>query len=275
MIQIKTPNVCVFESALYRTTSTVILTADLVLVVDPNWLPNEIQQITNLVATLRGERPLYLLFTHSDYDHIIGYRAFPGATVIASQAFIDNPERESNLKQILKFDDKYYINRSYPIEYPTVDFIIQQDEQELMIGDTLLTFYLAPGHNSDGIFTIVEFDNQRVWVAGDYLSNVEFPFIYHSSYDYEQTLAKAEKIINESNIDFLIPGHGDATMDEADIINRIQDSYAYIHLLRETLRAGKDFPTDQLWQRYHFRGVQQKYQDANVALVKKELGIEH
>lgn len=273
MIQIKTPNVCVFESALFRTTSTVVLTPDLVLVVDPNWLPNEIIQISNLVATLRGERPLYLLFTHSDYDHIIGYRAFPGATVIASQALIDNPDRGKNIQQILKFDNEYYIQRSYPIEYPKVDIIVHQDAQELRIEDTILTFYLAPGHNSDGIFAIIEFDNQRVWVAGDYLSNVEFPFIYHSSYDYEETLAKAEKIINESNIDFLIPGHGDATIDESDMVARIQESYTYIHALRNTLQSGKEFSTEALFQRYLFPGSQMKYHEGNINLMKKELNL--
>lgn len=273
MIQIKTPNVCVFESALFRTTSTVILTKDMVLVVDPNWLPNEIQQITNVIATLRGERPLYLLFTHSDYDHIIGYRAFSGAKVIASKAFVDNPDRESSLKQILKFDDDYYIQRSYPIEYPQVDIIINKDEQELIIGETVLTFYLAPGHNIDGIFTIVEFENQRVWIAGDYLSNIEFPFIYHSSYAYKRTLVKAKKIIKKSHIDFLIPGHGDVTMDEAEIITRIQDSYEYIHNLRDAVQNGKEFSTEALFQRYQFPGVMQKYHNENVKLIQKELKV--
>lgn len=273
MIQIKTPNVCVFESALFRTTSTVILTKDMVLVVDPNWLPNEIQQITNLVATLRGERPIYLLFTHSDYDHIMGYRAFPGATVIASKAFVDNSDRESTLQQILKFDDDYYIQRSYPIEYPQVDIVVNKDEQELIIGETVLTFYLAPGHNIDGIFTIVEFENQRVWIAGDYLSNIEFPFIYHSSYAYKRTLVKAKKIIKKSHIDFLIPGHGDVTMEEAEIITRIQDSYEYIHNLRDAVQNGKEFSTEALFHRYQFPGVMQKYHNENVMLIKKELKV--
>jgi len=272
MIQIKTPNICVFESALYRTTSTVIVTKDIILVVDPTWLPHEIQQITNLVATLRGERPLYLLFTHSDYDHIIGYNAFPGATVIASQAFIDNPEKDKNIQQILKFDDEYYIRRPYAIEYPKVDFTVEKDEQELIIGETVLTFYLTPGHNIDGIFTIVEFENQRIWIAGDYLSNVEFPYIYHSSFAYKRALVKAEQIMKQSHIDLLIPGHGDATMDEAEMINRIQDSSAYIRSVREALQDGKEFSTEALFQHYGFPGIMQKYHDENVALLKKEMG---
>ncbi len=273
MIQFKTSNVCVFESALFRTTSTVIQTPDLVLIVDPTWLPHEVAEIQQFVETVRGKRPLYLLFTHSDYDHIIGYQAFPDATVIASQALIDNPERASNLQQILKFDDDYYIRRSYMIDYPKVNYIVNKDEQALKIGDTEITFYLAPGHNSDGIFTIVAFNNQHIWIAGDYLSNIEFPFIYHSSYDYEETLAKAEHILQNGKIDLLISGHGDVATEKSEIIARIQDSYLYIHTLREALQSDKEFLTEQLWKRYHFPGIQQKYHTGNVALIKKELGI--
>lgn len=273
MIQLKTPAVCVFESALYRTTSTVIQTPDLILVVDPTWLPNEVTEIQHFVAALRGDRPIYLLFTHSDYDHIIAYRAFLDAIVIASQALIDNPERGSNIQQILKFDDEYYIRRSYPIEYPKVDIIVHQDEQLLKIGNTTFTFYLAPGHNSDGIFTLVEWNNQCIWIAGDYLSNVEFPYIYYSSYEYEQTLAKAEQIINQYFINLLVSGHGDTTMDQSEMRTRIQDSYIYIHALREALQAGKEFPTEQLFQRYGFPGIMQKYHDENVMLFKRELNV--
>ena len=84
MIQYKTPAVTVFESALYRTTSAVIQTPDMVLLADPNWLPHEVAAIQQHVAAIRGSRPLYLLFTHSDYDHILGYKAFPDAQAIVS-----------------------------------------------------------------------------------------------------------------------------------------------------------------------------------------------
>ena len=44
-IQFKTPNITVFESALFRTTTTLLETDDLLLLVDPNWLPSEIENI--------------------------------------------------------------------------------------------------------------------------------------------------------------------------------------------------------------------------------------
>ena len=39
MLHFKNRSITVFQSALYKTTSAVIETKDLVLVTDPNWLP--------------------------------------------------------------------------------------------------------------------------------------------------------------------------------------------------------------------------------------------
>ena len=125
-------------------------------------------------------------------------------------------EKEKSLKGIFDFDDEYYISRDYKIEYPKGDILIKEDGQVLKIGKTKLTFYLSPGHNPDGIFTIVEPLN--IWIAGDYLSNEEFPYIYFSSFAYEETLRKVETILEKHNIEMLIPGHGDITFSEAEIL---------------------------------------------------------
>ena len=86
MIQFQNEHITVFQSALYQTTCTVVETKDFVLVVDPNWLPHEMEEeIEQHVTQIRGQRELYLLFTHGDFDHVIGYHAFPGAKVIRSQ----------------------------------------------------------------------------------------------------------------------------------------------------------------------------------------------
>jgi glyoxylase-like metal-dependent hydrolase (beta-lactamase superfamily II) len=275
MIQFDTPTVCVFESALFRTTSTVIQTPDLVLIVDPTWLPAEVAAIQRFVEPVHGERPVYLLFTHSDYDHILGYHAFPNTTVIASAAFVTQPDQAAIVQQMVNFDAEYYIQRSYKIEYPKVDYVVKEDGQCLRIGDTTFTFYLAPGHNSDGLFTLVQFADQCIWIAGDYVSNIEFPFIYYSSYEYEQTLAKAERILLQNKIDLLIPGHGDIATEEKEMQLRITESYRYMQQLRDFLQTGIEFPTDQLWKRYQFPIIQQKYHDENVALMRRELGMAH
>ena len=268
MIQFKTHHLTVFQSALFCTTSTVVETPDLVLVVDPNWLPEEVDNIRRFVDEVKENRPVYLLFTHSDYDHIIGWQAFPKAKVIASQAFIDNSDKDKILEQIYTFDDEYYISRDYKIAYPIVDISIENDRQTLQIGQTVLTFYQAKGHNSDGIFTIV---NDKYWIAGDYFCEVEFPYIYYSSLEYEATLAKTESILQNHAIEYLIPGHGTVATSSVEILKRKQDAINYIQELRDSVKTGKHFDLDNLWRYYKFPRIMKKFHTANVELLKKEV----
>ena len=135
------PNVTIFQSALFQTNSTVVLTDDVVLLVDPAWLPEEVAGIRYYVDSIRGKRPLYLLFTHSDYDHIIGYKAFQPDKVFMSKAMADNPNWEKCVEQAKDFDQQYYIDRSYPIEYPQGDFFVFRDGVQFRHGNTKLTFY--------------------------------------------------------------------------------------------------------------------------------------
>ncbi|MCB0553983.1 MAG: MBL fold metallo-hydrolase [Phaeodactylibacter sp.] len=272
MIQYKTPQICIFESALYRTTCTLVQTPEMLLLVDPNWLPREVYRIRQFVQETRQGRPLYLLFTHSDYDHILGWKAFPDATVIASRAFVRQPQKEKILEQIHKFDEEYYLDRDYDIEYPKVDIEISEDGQVLELEGVRLRFWRSPGHTADGLFTLVE--NTATWIAGDYLSNMEFPFISYSSSAYEKTLEKARYIIDEYQSALLIPGHGDATGDRIEMLRRWQESLEYIDKLKTAVETGKPFPEDLLWQRYpHRRGLEGPHRE-NMEFLRKEQGKE-
>ena len=269
MVQFKQAGICVFQSALYQTTATVIHTPDLVLIVDPNWLPNEIAEIDSYVRSVRGNKPLYLLFTHSDYDHIIGWQAFPDAITIASVAFVENEAKEKEIQQILAFDDKYYIQRNYPIQYPTIQIVVQKDEDFLAFDQTRIRFWLAPGHNADGIFALIE--PMGIWIAGDYLSDVEFPFIYHSLEDYQQSLKKAAHIVGRVRPKVLVPGHGKVSRDIPDMGQRILFSEQYLAALIRHVKGEEVFDEEKLLRQYPFPlGLRSIHQD-NLNLISKSI----
>lgn len=269
MIQFKQAGICVFESALYQTTATVIDTPDLVLVVDPNWLPHEVQEIVSYVDSIKNERPVYLLFTHSDYDHIIGWQAFPDAITIASEAFVQNPAKNKEVQQILAFDDKYYIKRNYPIEYPEIQIVIKKDEEFLSFGQTRIRFWLAPGHNADGLFALLE--PLGVWIAGDYLSDVEFPFIYHSAEDYQSTLDKASRILSQSRPKVLVPGHGSVCQEVPEMGKRIIFSQQYLAAALRHAQGEEVFDEAALLAAYDFPlGLRSIHQD-NLNLITKSI----
>ena len=268
-----TPQVRVFQSALFQTNSTVVTTDDLVLVIDPNWLPLEVAEIRQFVdQQSAGKKPVYLLFTHSDYDHIIGYHAFSdiAESVIASHNFVENQNKETTLQQIRDFDDEYYITREYLIEYPSVSHVIVHDGQTLKVGETELTFFNAVGHNPDGIFTIV---NGQYWIAGDYLCGVEFPYIYHGSIEYEKTLRKTDTILQDFDIQLLISGHGAPTTDKAAILSRQKDAFEYIDAVRESIKENLffDFNAYIQYKNYRFPRIMRKFHEGNLNVIRGEI----
>ncbi|ULT57561.1 MBL fold metallo-hydrolase [Neobacillus drentensis] len=229
MIQFQNESITVFQSTLFQTTCTVAVTEDLVIVVDPNWLPHEIEEIKEHVASVQGDREVYLLFTHGDFDHIIGYHAFPGAKVIASKGLQEHPQKEQKVELIQQFYNEYYIEPPYTIGFPEVDYVIREDGEQLVLGETTLTFYHAQGHTPDGLFTLVE--PLGLWIAGDYLSDFELPFIYYSAKAYEETLRKAEQVLLNHRVSLLVPGHGQATDSQEEMGRRIQLSQDYLRRL--------------------------------------------
>ncbi|MGG2092078.1 MBL fold metallo-hydrolase [Bacillus sp. S13(2024)] len=271
MIQYKDNHITIFQSALYQTNSVIIETDKLVLVIDPTWLPNEVNAIQNYVYKNKKHKDVYLLFTHSDFDHILGYGAFSHVKVIASQKLKDNPDKQSIINSIKDFDDSYYLTRGYEIKFPNVDISISKEYEELEIGDIKFYFYQAPGHTEDGIITVIE--PFGIVIAGDYLSNVEFPYIYHSSDDYLTTLKKFESIIEEYDINILIPGHGEFTNDNTEMKKRISESIDYILQVKQLLLEDKQKETYDLIKKYNYPKAMKKFHDYNLTLFKKELTL--
>ncbi len=243
-------DVWIFTSVLYQTTSTVIRTEHEIFVVDPNWLPQEVSGIRAFVDQQRGDRKLHLIFTHSDYDHIVGYGAFESATVIASQAFVQNQHKDDDVRKAVHFDQSHYIVRDHPITYPEVDIVIAKDGQQLNFIGTDMTFYLAPGHTDQGIFIICE--PQGVWIAGDYLSDVEFPLISGQLTEYHNTMQKVEHIIRRHEIRYLVPGHGTVENSVSGIYARRDLALEYLKDIEALVSKGIPFPLTLYQRRYLF-----------------------
>lgn len=274
MIQYTNDHVTVFQSVLFQTTSTVIQLNEIILIVDPNWLPREIEEIQAHVDAVRGDKDCYLLFTHGDYDHIIGYKAFPGAKTIGSAGISRHPNKEHKLKLIRDFDATYYVTRSYPVEFPKLDIVIEHDGQQVTVGSTTLTFYLAPGHTEDGLFTVI--DAAGVLVAGDYLSDFELPFIYHSAVAYEDTIRKAAEILRDHAIQLLIPGHGQCTTSRTEMERRVNMALGHLERMKQAILAGDEQALEQLRQEHGFlsESTMECHKD-NVSIMRRELlGVE-
>src|SRR5699024_10108326 len=101
MVQFHKGNVKVFQSALFLTTSAVVETEEAIIMTDPNLLPQEIEQIKDYVDERKTDKQqLYIIFTHRDFDHIIGSGAFPDAKVIASKELDESQDKKDVMKEI-------------------------------------------------------------------------------------------------------------------------------------------------------------------------------
>jgi hydroxyacylglutathione hydrolase len=270
-IQRETSDLVIFESSLFRTTTTLIMGKDYYVLVDPNWLPNEITIIEQYIQARCSGKDPYLLYTHSDYDHIIGYGKFRHCRTIASVRFTENLESQSILQQIRTFDDEYYITRSYPVEYPRIDLAVAGDGIGFEIAGDEWIFYQARGHNCDGLLAYQP--SGGVLIAGDYLSNIEFPYIDDSIGKYRQTLDKLEWIITSGEIRILITGHGDYAENREEMLQRIEDSRDYLEKLELSVRSDTLFDLDWLFRKYRFPGIMKKFHETNVKIVRKELQL--
>ena len=268
MILFQQDQLTVFQSALFQTNSAVIEGDGFVLIVDPTWLPQEVEEVARHVRSVRARRDLYLLFTHSDFDHILGYGAFPEATTIASQPFADNLNKARSVQAVRAWDGEYYVQRPYDIGYPEADIVAARDGQELVLGETRLTFYAAPGHNPDGLFTVIE--PHGILLAGDYLSDIEFPYMYQSSTAYEETLGKLDGILERHAVRVLVPGHGQVATDQGQMRERQRRSFEYIGKMRAHLAAGDQAALDAMLVDCAFPLGMKSFHEGNQKLMGEE-----
>ncbi|MBB6096749.1 glyoxylase-like metal-dependent hydrolase (beta-lactamase superfamily II) [Deinobacterium chartae] len=241
MIVQRTPQFAVFQSALYQTNSLVVHHAGAVVVFDPGTLPHEVEEIRAYTEAVRDGRPLHLVYTHGDWDHVIGDAAFPAARRVASVAF-GQRDTDAVLGELQDFDATYYLRRPYPLRYPQADLEVRGGEV-LDLDGLRLRFFAAPGHTPDGLVTLVE--PLGLLVAGDYLADVEFPFV-HNSAAYLETLRMFAQLFSGGAVSLLVPGHGRPTGDLEEMQARQREALAYLRALRAAVQGGDPAEPERL-----------------------------
>lgn len=104
-------------------------------------------------------------------------------------------------------------------------------ETTKVASDDTLYFLPISGHTADMMATF--FVERKVVVAGDVLSDLEFPFIFYSSQKYLESLEKMKEKVLEYGIHILVPGHGRPVLNsQKEILGRIEDDLDYLQQLR-------------------------------------------
>ena len=269
-----------WSSAIWQTRATLVQAPRGRILFDPTYFPTEIDCIAAEAERGAGDGERILLLTHSDWDHVVGcaelahWRCVAHAAVAAKDA----SARARIVEEIRSFDARWYVERRLEPVYPRVDVAIDGEREVELAGEPAL-LVPAIGHTDDGLATF--FPRLRLLVAGDLLSALEFPFVYHSAAAYRRTLTRVGELVRELDIRHLVAGHGPVARDRAEIERRLRDDSDYLNRLTDAVgEAVRDgLRGDDIAARlatFPFRGSpigphQIDFHNGNIAVVEQEL----
>jgi len=222
------PGVIRYESALWETTALALHADGQAVLVDPGVSAPEIAAIAGDVAS-RGLEVRGLLITHADWDHVCGISAFPGVPAIMSRGAADRIASGQAAEEVGRHGGEEGLSWNGA---PRADLVFDPGEA-LQVGPLAIETMALPGHTACGAGFRVR--DLGLLVVGDYLSVIEFPFVYVSTAAYRATLSALLTELERDPVELVTPGHGRAlTGTEAREIAR--DDLDYLHALKQAVR---------------------------------------
>jgi hydroxyacylglutathione hydrolase len=223
------PGVIRYESALWQTTALALHAGGEAVLVDPCISEAEIAAIAADLDA-RGLAVRGLLITHSDWDHVCGISAFPGVPAIMSRDAAARIASGQAAESVVREGGAEGL--SWP-GVPRADLVFDPGEA-VQVGPFTVETMALPGHTSCGAGYRV--DELGVLAVGDYLSAIEFPFVYVSTAAYRATLAALWDSLRREPVAHVVPGHGRA-LDAREALAIAEDDLGYLHGLKAAVRS--------------------------------------
>jgi len=207
-----------------------ILGENAVLIIDSKMNEESVVQTINAVKDLTDKPIKYLFNTHSDGDHIMGNRYFPGSVIFMAHKncrddfFKENFGRESDWGE--------------PEYYPFTPSITFKKKMDLWLGkDKVEFFYFGVGHTTGD--AIVYFPDEKVAFIGD-LYFTGRPQLIHSikngnSFEYVKTMTR---MLETLDAEIFLSGHSDP-VGRDNIKKHIQLMVERQNKVKELIKQGK------------------------------------
>ncbi len=203
------------HSGIWQLCSAVLSSAGQVLVIDPGYFPRELSELAAVAASAGQVQGV--VFTHGHWDHVIGWRQFPSAPVLASAGLVEavltsSDRAQQDLREAASFDRRWYVERGAPHAWPPPAALRPLAEgQSLSLGTETLQALHLPGHSPDGLGLWAA--SAGLLIVGDYLSPCEIPFVADLP-AYRATLRRLLALLPA--VERVLPGHGPVlTMTQA------------------------------------------------------------
>jgi hydroxyacylglutathione hydrolase len=218
------PGVIRYESALWQTTALALHADGQAVLVDPCISAPEVAAIAADVAA-RGLEVRGILITHADWDHVCGISAFPGVPAIMSRAAAARIASGQAAEEVVRYGAEEGLSWDGA---PRADLVFDPGEA-LGVGPFTVETMALPGHSSCGVGYRVR--SLGVLAVGDYLSRIEFPFVYVSTAAYRATLAALLDALERDPAEHVTPGHG-GPLDAAEAMRIAREDLGYLHALK-------------------------------------------
>jgi glyoxylase-like metal-dependent hydrolase (beta-lactamase superfamily II) len=217
-----------FESALWQTSSLLLVAGRESVVVDPCIGASEVARIVGRASEL-GTTVSHVLVTHADWDHVCGIAAFPDAVATMGAGTAEIVAGGTLPELIAERAATYDLE----IEgEPRVDRTLEPGATQ-EVGSFVVETIPLRGHTPDGTgYRIRQLD---LLVVGDHLSAVEFPFASSTS-DYRATLEDLIALLRVDPPETVVPGHG-PPLSAAEALRIAEDDLAYLLALRDAVAA--------------------------------------
>jgi glyoxylase-like metal-dependent hydrolase (beta-lactamase superfamily II) len=233
------PDALVVTSGFWQTNAVALRAGDEAVLIDSPYLPDELEALPSLLAGA-GFEPDGLLATHADFDHLLGRLAFPGMTLGLGESSVERLHREPGAAQraLRSYDARFYVSRPAPLALGQVQGLPVPGHVEL--GEREIELHPAEGHTADGMAL---FDRALgLLVVGDYLSDVEIPWISESGSlaEYRATLARLAPLVEDAQT--VVPGHG-APHGRETALRLLDEDAGYLDALERgelSLPEGRD-----------------------------------
>lgn len=188
----------VLQSELWATNSAVVFAGAACVVCDPSIFPEEIAEIRGLT---RGAADVYVLVTHSDFDHVCGVPAFADATVLAGESTAAAIADGTARRKLEEGGTEW--RTAWPGEL-RVDAVLSGAPTRC--GELEVSAVDCPGHGDDGAAFVI--GGRGLLLAGDYLSAVCPPIVLGR---IDAAIASIERLlcaIDQHGVTAVVPGHG-------------------------------------------------------------------
>ncbi len=223
------PGLIRYESALWETTALALHSGGDAVLVDPCISAPELAAIADDVEA-RGLTVRAVLVTHADWDHVCGLYAFPDVPAIMSRGAADRIASGQAAEEVVRLGADEGLSWEGA---PRADLVFDPGEA-LQVGPFTVETMALPGHTACGAgYRVRDLD---LLCVGDYLSVIEFPFVYVSTAAYRATLAALWDALERDPAAQVTPGHGRA-LSAAEALEVARADLAYLHALKGAMRA--------------------------------------